>query len=294
MNDLLSSFSQHRKNGSGDIEMGDVGANLEKFFEDVAKIEEDLKEIEELHNKLRAAHEESKTAHKSGVVKAIRSRMDQDVNQTMKKAKHIKECLQALDKSNVASRSLPDCGPGSTTDRTRTSVVGGLGKKLKDKMDEFQELRAKINEEYKETVGRRYYTVTGENPDEKTVDLLISSGESETFLQKAIQQQGRGQILDTIAEIQERHDAVKDIERSLMELHQIFLDIAVLVQHQGEQIDDIETNVGRANSFVRRGTTQLQQARKSQKNTRKWTCFAIILLLIIILVIVLSLRPWSK
>lgn len=294
MNDLLSSsFSEHRKNNSGDIEMG-LTANLDKFFEDVEKINEDLKEIEEFHRKLRAAHEETKTAHKAGVVKALRSRMDQDVSQTLKKAKLIKDRLQALDQSNVASRSLPDCGPGSTTDRTRTSVVGGLGKKLKDKMEEFQELRQKINEEYKETIERRYFTVTGEEPDEKTVDLLISTGESETFLQKAIQQQGRGQILDAIAEIQERHDAVQDIERSLKELHQIFLDMAVLVQHQGEQIDDIEANVDRANSYVQRGTVQLQQARKHQKNTRKWTCFAIILLLIIILVIVLSLHPWSR
>lgn len=192
MNNLLSkSFAQHRSS-SGDIEMGgDVGANLDKFFEDVEKIKEDLKEIEELQRKLRAAHEESKTVHKVGVVKALRSRMDQDVNQTLKKAKHIKNCLQALDKSNEESRSLPDCGPGSSTDRTRTSVVGGLGKQLKDKMEEFQELRSKINQEYKETVERRYFTVTGENPDEKTVDLLISSGESETFLQKAIQQQVR-------------------------------------------------------------------------------------------------------
>lgn len=193
MNNLLStSFSQHGKNNSGDIEMGlaaDAGANLEKFFEDVEKINEDLKEIEELQRKLRAGHEESKTAHNAGVVKALRSRMDQDVSQTLKKAKLIKDRLQALDKSNAASRSLPECGPGSSTDRTRTSVVGGLGKNLKDKMEEFQELREKINGEYRETVERRYYTVTGENPDEKTVDLLISTGESETFLQKAIQQQ---------------------------------------------------------------------------------------------------------
>jgi syntaxin 1B/2/3 len=30
------------------------------------------------------------------------------------------------------------------------------------------------------------------------------------------------QILDTIAEIQERHDAVRDIEKKLLELHQVF------------------------------------------------------------------------
>lgn len=32
---------------------------------------------------------------------------------------------------------------------------------------------------------------------------------------------GGFQILDTIAEIQERHDAVKDIEKKLLELHQV-------------------------------------------------------------------------
>lgn len=120
------------------------------------------------------------------------------------------------------------------------------------------------------------------------------SGESETFLQKAIQEQGRGRILDTINEIQERHDAVKEIEKSLKELHQVFLDMTVLVQHQGEQLDDIESHVARAHSFVRTGAEQLQTARKHQKNTRKWTCYCIILLLVIILFVVLfTVRPWE-
>ena len=40
--------------------------------------------------------------------------------------------------------------------------------------------------------------------------------------------------MDTIDEIQEWHDASKEIEKSLLELHQIFLDMAVLVEAQGE------------------------------------------------------------
>lgn len=294
MNNLLSSSFSRNRDTSVDIEMGsDPGVNLAKFFEDVETIKEDLKGIDGLLTSLRAAHEESKTAHSAGAVKELRARMDQDVNRALKTAKDIKARLEALDRANEANWELPGCGPGSSTDRTRSSVVGGLRKKMKEKMDEFQVLREKINGEYRETVQRRYFTVTGENPDEKTVDLLISTGESESFLQKAIQQQGRGQILDTIAEIQERHDAVKDIERNLNELHQVFLDMAVLVNQQGEQLDNIQANVERANSWVDRGTRQLNTARKHQKNTRKWTCFAIILLLIIILVIVLSLHPWS-
>ena len=34
--------------------------------------------------------------------------------------------------------------------------------------------------------------------------------------------------------------AVKDLEQSLLELHQIFLDMAVLVEAQGEMLDNIE------------------------------------------------------
>ncbi|KAH9603424.1 hypothetical protein KSS87_000123 [Heliosperma pusillum] len=296
MNNLFSSsFSQHREN-EPDIEMGGsvTGVNLDKFFQDVETVKEDLKELDELHRKLRSAHEETKTAHTAGSVKELRSRMDRDVGQALKKAKQIKVRLEALDRANAANRNQTGCGPGSSSDRTRTSVVGGLRKKLKEKMEEFQGLREMINGEYRETVERRYFTVTGENPDEKTVDRLISTGESESFLQKAIQQQGRGQVLDTIAEMQERHDAVRDIERNLKELHQTFLDMAVLVQFQGEQLDSIEEHVGRASSFVRGGTEQLHTARKHQKNTRKWTFFAIILLLVIILIIVLSLHPWTK
>lgn len=51
------------------------------------------------------------------------------------------------------------------------------------------------------------------------------------------------QVLDTLAEIQERHEAVKELEKSLMELHQIFLDMAVLVEAQGAMLDNIENQV---------------------------------------------------
>ncbi|CAH1441827.1 unnamed protein product [Lactuca virosa] len=295
MNDLLSrSFSAGR---NGDIEMGNAadadGTNLDKFFEDVEAIKEELKGLEVLHDQLQSSNEESKTLHNAKSIKTLRTKMDNDVALSLKKAKLIKNRLEALDRSNASNRNLPGCGPGTSTDRTRTSVVNGLRKQLQTSMKSFNELRQKMTAEHRETVQRRYYTVTGENADEATVDNLISTGQSETFLQKAIQEQGRGQVMDTVLEIQERHDAVTVIERNLKELHQVFMDMAVLVEHQGAQLDNIEDHVNRANSYVTRGTVQLNEARKKQKNTRKWTCYAILLLLIIIAIIVLSIRPWK-
>lgn len=184
MNDLMSgSFSRFNNNQASPehvIEMSGAGAtggvNLDKFFEDVESIKEELKELERLNQSLSNDHQQSKTLHNARAVKDLRSRMDADVSLALKKAKLIKVRLEALDRSNAANRSLPGCGPGSSSDRTRTSVVNGLRKKLQDSMESFNNLRQQISSEYRETVQRRYYTVTGENPDEKTVDLLIATG----------------------------------------------------------------------------------------------------------------------
>lgn len=46
---------------------------------------------------------------------------------------------------------------------------------------------------------------------------------------------------------------------------------------------------------VQRGTTALQNAKKLQKNSRKWMCIAIIILLLIIAVVVVGvLKPWKS
>ncbi|XP_042448010.1 syntaxin-121-like [Zingiber officinale] len=294
MNSLFSTASWRRdENGGGDLEMGATaggaagGASLDKFFDDVEAIKEELQEVERLHRSLRDANEESKTLHDASSVRALRGRMDADVAASLKKAKLIKLRLESLDRANAANRALPGCGPGSSTDRTRTSVVAGLRKKLRDSMESFADLRTRIEAEYRETVGRRYYTVTGEAADKETVEALVATGEGERFLQRAIEEQGRGQVVEVVAEIRERHGAVAELERSLLELQQVFMDMAVLVEAQGQQLDDIESNVGRAESFVRRGTEQLGAARAYQRNTRKWTCITIIIILVIILIIVL-------
>jgi syntaxin 1B/2/3 len=296
MNDLFSSsFKKYtdlkQQAQMDDMEAGKESMNLDRFFEDVENVKEDMKTVERLYKSLQEANEECKTVHNAKTMKNLRSRMDIDVEQVLKRVKIIKGKLEALDRSNAAHRNIPGCGPGSSADRTRTSVVSGLGKKLKDLMDNFQDLRARMAAEYKETVERRYFTITGERASEETIENLISSGESESFMQKAIQEQGRGQILDTISEIQERHDAVKEIEKNLIELHQVFLDMAALVEAQGHQLNDIESHVAHASSFVRRGTEQLQEAREHQKSSRKWTCIAIIAGVVLIVVMLLPFLP---
>ncbi|KAG8084473.1 hypothetical protein GUJ93_ZPchr0010g9609 [Zizania palustris] len=136
----------------------------------------------EAHRRLQSANEDTKAVHDAHAVKALCSRMDAYVEQVLHRAKAMKGKLEGLDRDNATSRKIPDCGPGSSTDRTRTFVIAGLGKKLKDVMYDFQGLRMRMAAEYKQTVAQRYYTVTGEKPKDEMIESFISSWESESFL----------------------------------------------------------------------------------------------------------------
>ncbi|KAF2303436.1 hypothetical protein GH714_018298 [Hevea brasiliensis] len=154
MNDLFSnSFKKYtdlkQQAYLDDIEAGRENTSLDKFFDDVENVKEDMKSVEKLHKSLQDANEESKTVHNAKTMKNLRSRMDSDVEQVLKRVKIIKGKLEALERSNAAARNVPGCGPGSSADRTRISVVSGLGKKLKDLMDNFQNFRAQMNAEYR-------------------------------------------------------------------------------------------------------------------------------------------------
>ena len=56
--------------------------------------------------------------------------------------------------------------------------------------------------------------------------------------------------METLNEINERHEAVKELNKSLLGLHQMFLDMAVLVEQQGVQLDNIERQVRACHPFT--------------------------------------------
>ncbi|KAL9230818.1 hypothetical protein vseg_006118 [Gypsophila vaccaria] len=301
MNNLLSdSFELSRGQSSRDADL-EMGLNnsgeldLQSFSKKVQEIEKQYEKINVLLRKLQDAHEESKSVTKAAAMKSIKQRMEKDVDEVQKIARIIKSKIEDLDKDNLSSLQKPGRGKGTAIERTRTTQTVQLKKKLRDRMAEFQKLRENVQQEYREVIERRVYTVTGQRADEETIDRLIETGNSEQIFQKAIQEQGRGQVMDTLAEIQERHDAVRDVERKLLELQQIFMDMAVLVDAQGDILDNIESQVKNAVDHVTSGNTALQKAKSLQKNSRKWMCIAIIILLIIVAVIVVGvLKPWQN
>nr|PNR57377.1 hypothetical protein PHYPA_004371 [Physcomitrium patens] len=309
MNDLLADKDSSANEKEEDLEAGpspvpEAGQDLSLFFQEVNDIKSSMAEIRKRFQKLQNTNEESKSVTKAANMTALKEKMEHDLDEISKVAQGLKGKIEAMDKAlsylltvaqNLVNRKIKGCHEGSSTDRTRMAITSTLKKKLKELMVDFQAIRRKFQVEYREVVERRVFTVTGQKVDESVIERLIDSGDGDQIFQKAIQEQGRGQILDTVAEIQERHDAVRDIEKKLLELHQIFLDMAVLVEAQGDLLDNIETQVGKAVDHIASGTTALQKAKSLQRGTRKCMCIGIVVLLVTIVIIIVSvIQPWKN
>ncbi|VVA90518.1 unnamed protein product [Arabis nemorensis] len=297
MNDLMTksfmSYVELKKAAMKDLEAGPdfdlemankTDENLSSFLEEAENVKSEMSLIGETLSRIEQYNEEIKGVHKAESVKSLRGKISNEIVSGLRKAKSIKSKLEEMDKANREIKRLS----GTPVYRSRVAVTNGLRKKLKEVMMEFQGLRQKMMSEYKETVERRYFTVTGEYPDEEMIEKIITDNTGgEEFLTRAIQEHGKGKVLETVVEIQDRYDAAKEIEKSLLELHQVFLDMAVMVEAQGEQMDEIEHHVLNASNYVKDGASELNTAKKHQRSSRKWMCIGIIVLLLIILIVVI-------
>ena len=73
-----------------------------------------------------------------------------------------------------------------------------------------------------------------------------------------------------------KYQDVLTLEQSVAELHQMFLDFALLTEQQGELLDQIEFNVTQATDYVEEANVETHTAIEYQKTIRKKQCWIII------------------
>lgn len=83
-----------------------------------------------------------------------------------------------------------------------------------------------------------------------------------------------------------KYQDVLALEASVAELHQMFLDFAILTEQQGELLDQIEHEVKAASEYIEEGNKQLTIAIDLQKSIRRKQCCCIVICLVVIGVIV--------
>eukprot|EP00003_Mantamonas_plastica_P016209 TRINITY_DN270_c1_g2_i1.p1 TRINITY_DN270_c1_g2~~TRINITY_DN270_c1_g2_i1.p1 ORF type:complete len:511 (+),score=110.48 TRINITY_DN270_c1_g2_i1:531-2063(+) len=81
--------------------------------------------------------------------------------------------------------------------------------------------------------------------------------------------------------IQEREESIKEVEQAINEVNLIFKDMAVIVNEQGKQLENIEAIAEKSSDRVADGVTDLRKASKWQKAARNKMCILLVIILVV-------------
>jgi len=96
----------------------------------------------------------------------------------------------------------------------------------------------------------------------------------------------RQQVIDfQNLQIVDRGDSIKDLEKSVIEINELFIDVAKLVKESQPMIDSIEANVESSVIATEKGVVELRKASTYQKSSRGKLCCLLLIFVVILAVV---------
>ena len=155
--------------------------------------------------------------------------------------------------------------------RIRDNLLITLTRKFVDTMKEYQNSQQKYKSDIKDKVQRQVRIV---KPDASAdeIDTVLSSGDTSSVYRSAILKGAADPIRNAYANVVDKYQDVLKLEQSVAELHQMFLDLALLVEQQGEMLDQIEYQIQSASDYIDDGNEEIAKALEHQRAARKRQC----------------------
>mmetsp|Transcript_16695 Transcript_16695/g.23203 ORF Transcript_16695/g.23203 Transcript_16695/m.23203 type:complete len:420 (+) Transcript_16695:38-1297(+) len=253
-------------------------AFMPDFFRDVQNIKESIVQIKKnvkLMNKISA---EALAAVGTDAAQKNSSDLEKIIDATNMISNVVRNKLKAMD---AEIKKIPD--PKSTESRVKTSTHQMLMKNFLDIMRDYQEVQNNYKNKSRERVERQYRVVNPNATDEE-IEMAMEKGQG-VFADQIMEKSRQAAALEALQYIENRHKDIVKLEQSILELHQLFVDLAILVDQQGEMIDQIEYNVVQAKTYTKEAVVEIAEASKYQKKARKKMCCILCILLIVIAVI---------
>jgi len=268
-----------KKKGGGDIEMQkqtDENKYMTTFFKEVDGINADIKAVSKASKDIAVINEKSMRATTTAEEKVLSEKLGPLISTTNKRAKRTKTLLGLLKEE---TEKLKGEGKLNASDvRVRQNMNTTLTKKFIDEMKTYQQAQQTYKTDIKKKVTRQVKVVS---PDatEEDIDAVLKSegGRDALYKKKVLAGSINDEIKTTYAKVAGKYQDVLTLEQSVAELHQMFLDFALLTEQQGELLDQIEHNVTQATDYVEEANVETHTAIEYQKKVRKKQCWIIII-----------------
>lgn len=169
--------------------------------------------------------------------------------------------------------------------RIRKNMHATLTKKFIDVMQDYQDRQTKYKKKY-EDMCKRQYRIVKPNATDDELQQVIENGGQQIFTDHMLSTRSQ-KAEDALKDVQDKHKDIQKLEASIQELHQLFVDLSVLVESQGEMLDNIENSVSTSLAYTKTGVIELEKANEYAKKSRKKMCCLIVILMVVACVILI-------
>ncbi|XP_006621427.1 syntaxin-1A isoform X2 [Apis dorsata] len=260
--------------GGPDDFMTEFFAEVEEIREMIDRIQTNVEDVKKKHSAILSAPQTDEKVKME--LEDLMSDIKKTANKVRAKLKVIEQNIEQEEHTNKSSADL----------RIRKTQHSTLSRKFVEVMTEYNRTQTDYRERCKGRI-QRQLEITGRTTTNEELEEMLEQGNPAVFTQGIIME--TQQAKQTLADIEARHADIIKLENSIRELHDMFMDMAMLVESQGEMIDRIEYHVEHAVDYVQTATQDTKKALKYQSKARRKLMFIVICLTIafIILIIIL-------
>lgn len=258
------------------------GNFMREFFEAVGEIQRTLKEGREGVQRMDGMLEDMLRATTQDAQKSASDGLTQQVDATMGYISSAKRGLESLRaQADVENKAKPS----PAQQRIRTNMQRALANKQQQLLLDFQKSQLNFKKALEQRQVRELQLLCPEATGEQ-LKQMVEDGETSSQIMVRKMAGAHASVVEEVQRIRDKHQDIMRLEKSIADLAQMFQEIAMLVDAQGELLDNIENNVHSTNEYTGKGVKELQTTLKIQANTRKWqcclSCFCLVVLLVLL------------
>lgn len=166
------------------------------------------------------------------------------------------------DMEGTARKLEEEHGANSATTRIARTQYACLSNGFRDAMFDYNEAEMSHRENCKAQI-QRQMEIVGREVTGDEVEEMIETGRWNIFSENVTEGKTARSALN---QIEKRHQELVDLESRIKNIHEIFLDIALLVEEQGPMLTTIQTNVQKTDMDIQDALVKLGRAKRHDKN----------------------------
>lgn len=164
----------------------------------------------------------------------------------------------------------------------RINMIRKYSKIFSDAVQEYNNNLAEYANLIKEKDIRLIRLHFGNQLSEKQIQNIATEGNVEHYIQHSISHD----LSETIYELEARHSDILKLEREIRSVQELFVNLSILVNVQGDHLDVIEQHIKNSVDAVENGEKNIIVAEKYQSSARKRQCCIVVIILTVLFVVI--------